>query len=95
MNTYPDKPYVTIVEDSVNDMFGRTLLVTASTLLGTLVLVVFGGPSLWEFSVVMLYGIVIGSYSTIYIASYMVIHWHKKVRGHKDTIPVVVPVVKS
>jgi SecD/SecF fusion protein len=95
LNTYPDKPYVAIVEDSVNDMFGRTLLVTASTLLGTLVLVVFGGPSLWEFSVVMLYGIVIGSYSTIYIASYMVIHWHKKVRGHKDTIPVVVPVVKS
>jgi SecD/SecF fusion protein len=88
LNTFPGKNYVSIVEDSVNDMFGRTLLVTASTLLGTLVLVVFGGASLWEFSVVMLYGILIGSYSTIYIASYMVIHWHKKSRGHKDTLPV-------
>lgn len=91
LQLYPTKDYSLIIEDSVNDMFARTILTCFSTILGVIVLVIFGGSSLWEFSIVMLYGVIIGSYSTIYIACYIVLRWHKPVRGHKDSHGVLPP----
>ena len=46
-------------------------------------LAVFGGPSLWGLSVIMLFGILIGTYSSIYIAAPVILLWGVK-RGGDD-----------
>lgn len=81
LELFPNKSYRRIVEDSVNSMTARTVLTTLTTLIGVASLLVLGGSSLWEFSIVMLYGLLFGTYSTIYIASYIVVCWHKHRRA--------------
>jgi len=64
-----DKNVYDIINISLNETLSRTLmtsLTTASTLVS---LLLFGGSSLSSFSIVLLFGIVIGTYSSIYIAS--------------------------
>ncbi|MCF7800009.1 protein translocase subunit SecF [Candidatus Babeliales bacterium] len=58
-----------LVNLSINQTLTRTLLVSFSTLLGVLSFYVFGGEVLRGFSFAMLVGIVVGTYSSIYIAS--------------------------
>ena len=54
---------------SINQTLRRTLLTSAATLLAVLAIVILGGETLYGLSVVMLAGIIVGTYSSIYIAS--------------------------
>lgn len=58
-----------IVNISINQTLRRTLLTSFSTLLAVLSLLILGGEALHGFSAVMLVGIIAGTYSSIYIAS--------------------------
>lgn len=59
----------TIVNDSLNYTLRRTVLLSVSTGLPVLVMLVFGGEALQDFSLALLIGIIFGTYSSIYIAS--------------------------
>ncbi len=67
-----------IVNLSVNQMLGRTVLTTGVTMLAVIALLVFGGAVLNDFSFCIFIGFLTGVYSTVYIASPMVISWHRK-----------------
>lgn len=60
---------VEIVNRALNDTLSRTLVTSFTTLLVVLSLFVFGGEVIHAFSIALLLGIVIGTYSSIYIAS--------------------------
>jgi SecD/SecF fusion protein len=66
-----------IVNLSVNQMLGRTVLTTGVTMLAVLSLLFFGGTVLNDFSFCITVGFLAGVYSTVYIASPMVISWHR------------------
>ncbi|MBI3996396.1 MAG: protein translocase subunit SecD [Candidatus Omnitrophica bacterium] len=64
-----------IINLSVNETLGRTLLTSATVILQVGVLYFFGGPVLRDFSLCLLFGFISGVYSTVYIASALVITW--------------------
>jgi preprotein translocase subunit SecF len=68
-------PLVKIINDSVNQTLTRTLISNGTTFLAVLGLFIFGGEALRGFSFTMVVGILIGTYSTIYIASPLVVAW--------------------
>lgn len=68
----------TIVNDSLNYTLRRTVLLSASTGLPVMVMLVFGGEALQDFSLALLIGIIFGTYSSIYIASPVMMLLHPK-----------------
>ena len=66
---YKRKDLAWIVNTSINECLSRTLLTSATTFLVVLMMAIFGGPILRGFAVALLAGIVVGTYSSIYVAS--------------------------
>jgi preprotein translocase subunit SecF len=60
-----------IVNASVNQTLARTLVTGVTSLLVLFALMLLGGDTLWGFSVALIIGIVVGTYSSIYVASSM------------------------
>jgi SecD/SecF fusion protein len=58
-----------MINDSVNQTLSRTLLTSFSVWLVVIVLFIFGGEGVHLFGFVMVVGVVVGTYSSIYIAS--------------------------
>ena len=74
--------YPVIFNNSINETLSRTLLTVLTTLFIVLCLFFFGGESLHNFSFTLLIGFVIGTYSSIFIASSVIIDWDK-VQPHR------------
>ena len=68
-------PLPKIINDSINQTLSRTLISSGTTFLTVLGLFLFGGEVLHSFGLTMVVGIVFGTYSTIYIASPIVVWW--------------------
>jgi preprotein translocase subunit SecF len=62
---------IDIVNASVNQTLARTLVTGVTSLLVLLALMFIGGDTLWGFSVALIIGIIVGTYSSIYVASAM------------------------
>lgn len=58
-----------LLNKSINDIFSRTILTGLTTLLAALALFVFGGDTLRSFSFVIVWGVIIGTYSSIYVSA--------------------------
>jgi preprotein translocase subunit SecF len=67
-----------VVNLSVNQTLGRTILTTGVTMLVVIALLAFGGEVLNNFAFCLFVGFISGVYSTVYIASPLIISWHKK-----------------
>lgn len=59
-----------VINRSVNETMTRTIVTTATVVLALLPLVFFGGDAIHSFSLAMLFGVIAGCYSTIYVASW-------------------------
>jgi len=70
------KSYAEIVELSVNQTLSRTVMTSLTTLLPVIALLLFGGQVLHDFSLTLLIGIAVGTYSSIFILAPMVV-WFK------------------
>jgi preprotein translocase subunit SecF len=81
----------TILNDSLNQTLTRTLISNGTTFLAVLGLFLFGGEVLRGFGFAMVVGILVGTYSTIYIASPFVVWW----QGLKDKRPPAPPQAKA
>jgi len=75
------EPLAKIINDSVNQTLTRTLISNGTTFLAVLGLFLFGGEVLRAFGFTMVVGIVVGTYSTIYIASPIVVWWQGRGAG--------------
>jgi SecD/SecF fusion protein len=69
-----------LMNTSINETLSRTLLTGGTTILSVGALYFFGGAVLRDFSFAILVGILVGTYSSIYVASPMVL-WSSKLRG--------------
>lgn len=67
-----------LVNNSINQTLSRTLLTSFTTLLTVLAIFFFGGEVINPFAFVLLVGIVVGTYSTIFIASPLLVSWVKE-----------------
>src|SRR4030095_5028713 len=72
-----------IMKQALNQTLSRTIITSGTVFLATLSLFVFGGGAINDFALTFLIGIVTGTYSSIYIASALVLWWHK---GHRPAI---------
>ena len=66
--------YYDIINRAVNDTLSRTILTSVVTMLVVIMLLIFGGSTLWDFSLALTIGIVVGTYSSIFIASPIVLY---------------------
>lgn len=64
---------ITLFNSAINNTLGRTLITSGTTLIVVLILFLFGGEVLRGFSFALLVGIVIGTYSSVFIAAPVVI----------------------
>ncbi len=78
----------TVVNHSVNQTLSRTVLTSALTLLTALSLWIFGGQVLNGFSFALVVGIIVGTYSSIFIASPILIFWQDFLNKKKPAAPV-------
>ena len=76
-------PYVKVVNDSINQTLSRTVLTSGLTFITALALLLFGGPVLNGFSFVLVAGILVGTYSSIFIASPILVFWHRLAESRK------------
>lgn len=78
LRKYKRMPVGDVIDMSINEMLTRTIITSFTAVLALIALAVFGGPSLFGLSVIMLFGIVIGTYSSIYIAAPVILLWGVK-----------------
>jgi preprotein translocase subunit SecF len=69
MRKYKTMDFRTLINKSLNETLSRTILTVSTTTLAVLSLLLFGGEVLRGFSIAMLWGIVIGTYSSLFIAA--------------------------
>ncbi len=71
------KGLVEIVNTAINETLSRTVLTSGTTLIVTLVLVLFGGSVIHDFALALTIGIVVGTYSSVFIAAPFLIGWYR------------------
>jgi preprotein translocase SecF subunit len=66
------------VNTSINEVLSRTIITAGTTLLVVLALLIFGGEVLRDFSLALFFGILVGTYSSVFVASPVVVEWEKR-----------------
>jgi SecD/SecF fusion protein len=77
-----------IMNRAINETLGRTILTGGTTVLSTLALYFLGGPVLHDFAFTILVGILVGTYSSIFVASPIVLWWSRWTgKKHRESQP--------
>jgi preprotein translocase subunit SecF len=71
-------PLIKIINDALNQVLSRTILTSLTTLLAVVVLYLFGGSVLRDFALVLIIGVIVGTYSSIFIASPILLMWRRR-----------------
>jgi preprotein translocase subunit SecF len=74
-------PLPKLVNDSINEVLSRTIITSLTVVLVLIPLVLFGGDVLHDFSVALLMGVVVGTYSSVFVASPVLVVWQAKSGG--------------
>ena len=70
--------YTKIINQSINESLSRTIVTSLTTFVVVMVLWLFGGEVIHNFALAMIIGVIVGTYSSIYVASPIVIYLHDK-----------------
>jgi preprotein translocase subunit SecF len=76
LRRYKAMPLADLIDRSVNETLARTTMTSFTTLLALFALAVVGGPVIRDFTIAMIWGVLIGTYSTVYVAAPMLLHLH-------------------
>ncbi len=71
-------PHEVILNRSVNQSLSRTIITSGTTLVVVLVLLVFGGEVLRDFAFALTAGVLVGTYSSIFVATPILVEWEKR-----------------
>jgi preprotein translocase SecF subunit len=74
LRRYKTMPLGDLIDRSINETLARTVMTSLTTLLALVALFLFGGPVIRGFTFAMIWGVLVGTYSTIYIASPLLLH---------------------
>jgi preprotein translocase subunit SecF len=85
------EPIDIVINRSINQTLSRTILTSGATMLVVLALFFLGGPVLNTFALTLIIGIIIGTYSSIYVASPIVVIWKDFANRRKVAAAAVVP----
>lgn len=83
---YHKESFSYIVNRSINETLSRTLLTSGTTLLVVLALFVLGGGVIHNFAFAMLIGVLVGTYSSIFVASPVLIFWQEKMDARSKPV---------
>jgi len=75
--------YENMVDISINESLSRTIITSLTTLIVVLFLFFYGGEVIHDFAFALLVGIVVGTYSSIFVASPILIEWQNRLTGRK------------
>ena len=73
--------YSDMVDHSINDSLSRTIITSITTFLVVLILYLFGGEVIHYFAFAMMIGVVVGTYSSMYVACPIVVQLHKGIKS--------------
>lgn len=73
-------PFTELCNRAISQTLSRTVLTSVTTLIAVLVLFIFGGGAINDFALAMLIGVLAGTYSSIFIATPIMLAWY---RGHR------------
>ncbi len=71
---YKRMPLKELINLSTNNTLSRTVLTSGATAISIIPLLLFGGPTLFDFTAAILFGIVVGTFSSIYVAAALLIY---------------------
>lgn len=74
LRQYKTMPLTELIDLSTNQTLSRTILTSGTTLIAVLALLFFGGPVLRNFAIALTWGILIGTYSSIFVANALLLH---------------------
>jgi preprotein translocase subunit SecF len=89
------EPLESVMNKSINQTLSRTVMTSGLTFLTVIALFIWGGPVLHGFSFALLCGIIVGTYSSVFIASPIVLFWHNYSDARKKTAPVMAAAPRS
>jgi SecD/SecF fusion protein len=77
-----------VMNEAINATLSRTILTSATTIVTVAILSLYGGSALRDFSIMILIGLVIGTYSSVFVASPIVLWWSQRKGGdlRKDVL---------
>ena len=70
-----------LVNNSINEVLSRTIITSLTVVIVLIPLVLFGGEVLHDFSIALLMGVIVGTYSSIFVASPILVVWQAKTGG--------------
>ena len=73
LRKYKTKPLVEVLNLSVNETLSRTIMTAVTVLIALLALLFFGGEVLRGFTFAMIWGVFVGTYSTVFVATVVVL----------------------
>jgi preprotein translocase subunit SecF len=77
-----------VMNRAVNQTLSRTIMTSGLTFLTVVALFIWGGPVLSGFSFALVCGIIVGTYSSVFVASPIVLFWHNYADKGKKSAPV-------
>jgi preprotein translocase subunit SecF len=72
------EPFATIINSSINETLSRTLLTSLTTLIVVVILFIFGGGVIHNFAFALMVGVLVGTYSSIFVASPIILTWQQR-----------------
>lgn len=66
------------VNGSINEVLSRTIMTGGTTLMAVLAILIFGGSVLRDFSLALFMGVIVGTYSSVFVASPLIVEWEKR-----------------
>jgi len=89
LKIYRRESLESVINKAVNQTLSRTVLTSGLTLITALALFLFGGQVLNGFAFALVVGIIVGTYSSVFVASPILIFWQNFMEGRKRTTPVL------
>jgi preprotein translocase subunit SecF len=87
LRKYKKMPLREVIDLSINETLSRTIITGVTAVMALAGLAIFGGEALLGFSLVMIFGIVVGTYSSIYVGAPIILLWGVK-RGDEEVTPI-------
>ncbi|MCX8498131.1 MAG: protein translocase subunit SecDF, partial [Caulobacteraceae bacterium] len=89
LRKYKKMPLRDVIDLSINETLSRTIITGVTAILALSGLAIFGGEALHGFSIALIFGIVIGTYSSVYVASPIILLWGVKRNDEAEPIATV------
>lgn len=67
-----------IINISINSVLSRTVITSLTTAISVVIIMIFGGETLFNFALPFLFGLIVGTYSSIFVASPLLYLWRKR-----------------